>query len=586
MQAPKGGEHPPVRRRNLAAALAAPGRALFLVVALAAALASAGIATIPFYTRGEPREALVVQAMVRGEGVVLPLRKNELPRKPPFFHWLGAGVSAVAGRVDEVTVRLPSAVASVVAAVFVLLWATGIAGPTAGLLTAVVTVTSFEWMRAATLARVDMVYAACLVVALVSLDRLLRGAPREVVWRRTMYGAITAAVLTKGPIAVVLLAATAVPLAAVTAAPGVLRRLRPASGIAAVLGIVGTWCALAYGQHGEEFLTVFFRENFHHLIATDEGGTGHAHGVAYLLGAAAAGLLPWTPMLPLMITALWQRTRDPGVLSAVVWVVVVLGVHMMASAKRGVYLLPAYPALALLIAIGATAAHRSWVQGFLPFIARIYGVMGLCFAAFMGALAWGWETPHAIQSLLRPRDRMGLEAATVAATENVSFLTAAALAVAVAVPFLLYAARKQRWATLIGAIAVIAGGAAVIFNSAIHPAVARGRSLKKFMAAVNTVVRPDEPLLFLGSADPGAVFYAERPITSVGPDDAASVDSYLLIWEREWLALDSGSQLPRPLKVSESKSSRRGHLLLVKGLTPPGPRPKDERVEAPAAGKP
>lgn len=577
---------PSVTGRRPAVVLATPRRSLLLVVALAAALASAGIATIPFYTRGEPREALVVQEMVRGEGLVLPLRKGELPRKPPFFHWLAAGISAAAGRVDEVTVRLPSALASVVAAVFIFFWASSIGGPTTGLLTAAVTITSFEWMRAATLARVDMVYAACLVMALVSLDRLLRGAPREALWRRLFYGAIAAAVLTKGPVALVFVAMTAIPLAAVSAAPGVLGRLSPVSGIAAVLAIVGTWFALAYQQHGDAFLRVFVRENLYHLVATDEGGTGHEHGNSYLFAVTMLGLLPWTPTLPLIVTAVRRRVRDPGVLLALVWVVVVIGVHMLASAKRGVYLLPAYPALALLVVTGATVADRAWARSFLPFIARIYAAFGLCFAAIMVALSWGWETPYAIQSLLRPRDRIGLEAATAAATENVLFLTVAAAAVAVAVPFLIRAARKNRWAELIGSIAIIAGSAAVIFNSAIHPAVARRRSLKEFMVAVNTVVRPDQPLLFLGSADPGAVFYADRPINSIARHEARSASAHLLIWERDWLELGAGGRLPPPLKVSQTKSARRGHLLLLAGVAAPASDQTDEAQNIPLSGPP
>jgi hypothetical protein len=56
-----------------------------LVVALAAAaLYLTGIAEIPFYTKGEPREALVVWEMSHGASHVLPLRNGtELPSEPP-----------------------------------------------------------------------------------------------------------------------------------------------------------------------------------------------------------------------------------------------------------------------------------------------------------------------------------------------------------------------------------------------------------------------------------------------------------------------------------------------------------------------
>ncbi len=53
-----------------------------------------GLGNIPFYTKGEPREAVVVwEIYINGEWV-LPLRNGtEIPSKPPLFHWLGAFVS-------------------------------------------------------------------------------------------------------------------------------------------------------------------------------------------------------------------------------------------------------------------------------------------------------------------------------------------------------------------------------------------------------------------------------------------------------------------------------------------------------------
>lgn len=63
------------------------------------------------------REALVIREMVRTGDLVLPLRNGEdVPHKPPFMHWLGAAVAHVRGGVvDEATVRMPSALATLAA---------------------------------------------------------------------------------------------------------------------------------------------------------------------------------------------------------------------------------------------------------------------------------------------------------------------------------------------------------------------------------------------------------------------------------------------------------------------------------------
>src|SRR5687768_4136531 len=71
---------------------------------------------IPFYTKGEPREAVQVWEEVHSGEWVLPLRNGrELPSKPPLFHWIGGATALVTGTVDEFAVRFPSALLATLA---------------------------------------------------------------------------------------------------------------------------------------------------------------------------------------------------------------------------------------------------------------------------------------------------------------------------------------------------------------------------------------------------------------------------------------------------------------------------------------
>src|SRR5206468_10874605 len=67
------------------------GREVFLLIALSAALYLTGAGSIPFYTRGEPREGLVVQEMLRTGAWLVPMRPDGEPaRKPPLYYWSAA----------------------------------------------------------------------------------------------------------------------------------------------------------------------------------------------------------------------------------------------------------------------------------------------------------------------------------------------------------------------------------------------------------------------------------------------------------------------------------------------------------------
>src|SRR5947209_15582709 len=86
-------------------------REAVLLAAGCLALYLAGAADVPFYTRGEPREGLVVREMLRSGAWLVPARpEGELARKPPLYYWAAAGALGVLPERPELALRLPSAV--------------------------------------------------------------------------------------------------------------------------------------------------------------------------------------------------------------------------------------------------------------------------------------------------------------------------------------------------------------------------------------------------------------------------------------------------------------------------------------------
>src|SRR5690349_20814819 len=89
--------------------LAEPPLATLAITAVGAVLFQVNLGGYPFYTKGEPREAVTVFDMLHGGGFILPLRAGiEVPSKPLLMHWLAAIISMIAGGVNEWTVRMPS----------------------------------------------------------------------------------------------------------------------------------------------------------------------------------------------------------------------------------------------------------------------------------------------------------------------------------------------------------------------------------------------------------------------------------------------------------------------------------------------
>ena len=318
---------------------------LLVLTVLVFAILAWPLAAPPIGAHGEAREGLVVQDIVQHGRWILPLRNGEMPSKPPLFHWIAAGVGAVVGLSDAV-VRLPSALAAWLVVLLVYVVAAG--GRTSGWLAVGALAGMPAFFESASEARVDMLFTASVTLALVGFLRWYR---TDDWWARAgCYAAVAAAVLTKGPAGAVL--PTLVILVFLARERRLDRLLAFWSwGLAgAVLLVDVGWYVLASYAGGAGFLA---RQIFHENVDRFVGrGVFGMHGGRSRLAMAenlATDLLPWNLVLLWAAARWWRGEREDTVGRFLhTWWIVILIFFTAAYGKRGVYLLPLYPAIALL----------------------------------------------------------------------------------------------------------------------------------------------------------------------------------------------------------------------------------------------
>ncbi len=304
----------------------------------------------PIATRGEAREGLVVRELLAGGDWILPRRQGLIASKPPLYHWMAAGAARLLGWSDTV-VRLPSAVAAWAVALETFALGLLVSGRGVGWLAVGVLFATWGFWRSALEARVDMLFTACVVGAIAAagwwgLRDRMRG--RALAWL-----AAAAAVLTKGPVGFVLPALVTVSF---LVTGGAWRRVRelwcwPAASVA--LAAAGGWYAAALHAGGRAFLAVqVLKENVDRFAGRGEFAPSHAFAGLLMLRYFLGHLVPWHLAI---VDDLRSRQRGRRGASAAgrllhCWWLVVLGVFSAAAGKRAVYLLPLYPAIALLAA--------------------------------------------------------------------------------------------------------------------------------------------------------------------------------------------------------------------------------------------
>ncbi len=538
-------------------------------------------ALTPFFTKGEPREALVVRNMIEDGDWLLPKRASAngwtIASKPPFFHWLGAIASSPTGVSTEWTVRLPSLLLATAAVVFVGVVAAESFGAVGSLAAMLVLASSFEWLRAASTARVDGTLTALMTIGTLIFYRGVLHRGLTPVAATTAYLALACAALTKGPVGFVLPGLVLLVALALQRELRLVPRFRPFLGALMIVAIVGGWYALAAGLGGDSFVRKqILKENVFRFVGVTQMKSGHSHPFWYYFPTLLAGLLPWTPfVLAAIVTALRSGAarRDVRVAFPLVWFAVVFVFYSLADAKRSVYLLALYPAAALVtgwwwseIVRGANPAR--WLDS--RWTRVTVGVLsGVALVPLLSAIAEGvgLDPLSLLAPLLKPKDRANLPLVQGIIDDHIVLVLFGSAGMLVALLFCWRAVRQHApFDLLLGCGAFAAAVWTVVF-SVFQPELARRRTLAPFMRSAASLTEGRAMAFYRGSFDFGAMFYAPSGTRHWKPGRRAGPGPhYLLIWDTELANLpEHERQKLTPLATSEGTDPRgRQHLVLVR----------------------
>lgn len=178
-------------------------------------------------------------------------------------------------------------------------------------------------------------------------------------WYLACYVLIAAAILTKGPVGIVLpgliIAAFLLYLGKLRE---VLREMRPLLGILIILGLSVPWYALVIWRNGWSYINAFF--GYHNLERFTEVVNHHSAPWYFYFLIVLLGFAPYSIYLPIAITKLkfWQRSHwrsqersEQLGLFAWFWFASVFGFFSIAVTKLPSYVLPLMPASAILVAL-------------------------------------------------------------------------------------------------------------------------------------------------------------------------------------------------------------------------------------------
>jgi 4-amino-4-deoxy-L-arabinose transferase-like glycosyltransferase len=446
-----------VSKRNLTAivdfAVGSHGRAVavLLVVSLLGFLP--GFFSIPPMDRDEARFAQATKQMVEsGDYIDIRFQDEVRYKKPVGIYWLQAATvktaSALGFRRAPTTIwlyRIPSLIGAI-GAVLLTYWAalafvSRRAAALAGLMMATCVLLDFERL----LAKTDAMLLLTTVAAMGAMARAYlaglgltgpgltrpgeRLAPAQTftqTWTiaAVFWTALAVGVLLKGPLIVMVVGLAIVALAVVDRTVRWLWALKPLPGIVWFALLVLPWFLAIIGRSGEAFLAESVGQDLMSKLFTGQESHGAPPGTYFALFWFT--FWPGATLAALSTPAVWAARREPATKYLLAWLVPSWIVLELVMTKLPHYVLPLYPAIAILIAgvVDARALSRKPVLVWgtiwwfvVPMISGLVGIVVLAVigrqfgllvwpligaAAVMGFLAWRlYEADGPEHSLLR-----------------------------------------------------------------------------------------------------------------------------------------------------------------------------------------
>jgi 4-amino-4-deoxy-L-arabinose transferase-like glycosyltransferase len=273
--------------------------------------------------------------------------------KPPLTYWLVAASMKCFGQ-NEWAVRLPLALAGISGVWAAFLLGRSLGGKRVGLWSGLILQTSLLYFVMARMLTTDILLTQFIAWAMYFLWRswlcLKTPAPGFLRWHIAGWAAVALAFLVKGPIAL------AIPLVAflvlmIFHGKEIRSQKLLGAGLVCGLAVFGAlaapWFLMVFQRMpGSAHYMILGQAAGHLLGTTIKNRTGNPF---YFFGILAVGLLPWT----ILLGWLWRRSdlAKDGRLLLNTWAVFTFVLFSLSHAKLPAYILPIFPALAVLLAL-------------------------------------------------------------------------------------------------------------------------------------------------------------------------------------------------------------------------------------------
>ena len=299
----------------------------------------------------EGRYAEIPREMaVSGDWVTPRLNAIKYFEKPPLQYWATAVAYHAFGEHDW-SARLWVALTGFLGLLLTGWIGTRLYGALAGSLAALVQAGALLYLGLARISTLDMGLTATLELALAGLLLLVdrgRSADGTRLGALLLAGGVALAFLSKGLVGILIPGAVALLYILLRRDWGLMLRAKPWWTLSALAVLAAPWVVLVE-QRNPGFAQFFFiHEHFTRFLTKVHQ---RYEPPWFFIPVLLLGFMPWTPLLPALVRGSWRDARGGNATSTllVIWVLFGFVFFSVSDSKLVPYILPLFPALALLL---------------------------------------------------------------------------------------------------------------------------------------------------------------------------------------------------------------------------------------------
>lgn len=516
----------------------------------------------------EGRAAQNASSMLQtGDWLIPRLFTDEIDvQKPPLYYWSVAAISAPRKhKVTPLTVRMPATISAIVGLILILAMGTRMWNLETGIFAAVILATTTRYAWLSRVGRIDMPLTILCTASLYFFWRHYLACQTAETGKnanRTLFGMYALAgfaVLLKGPVAILLILIPIMSFLLLNGIPflpgqqGAVRtwsNYRLGLGTLIVLAIAGPWFAYAiWHSKGDFFWDFFVYHNLERALGTSE--ELKAGPFWFYIPRFFVDAFPWSLLMPALVMSIWKHRGQwkepvnqaaPAYLFLIAWIVSQFTFLSLVSFKRPDYLLPIFPAFALLLAGWLTDRAKRFSRRIASRPvrnprrrARVVYLSALVLSCLTAPLLV-WATIEflkkgvvrsifkigLVEKYLNVTDRFMMEHVEKMLRDNWPLLGIAGCVIVGCIWTLHTGWHERRNRRIVASLAV---PWLVCFAFQVHlflPAIDPLREMARFGELIRMIASEDRTIYYFAKFDADLVFHAGRPARMVGDwDDLA-----------------------------------------------------------------